>query len=97
MTKVFIVNKAPHDFRPAEQFGELVFLSEGPMNKYHTNNIFRQFLDRMKDSSESDYIVLCSLSVMNAIACAIFSWKHGTLNLLLYKAGTYIEVNHRLK
>lgn len=96
MTRVYIVNKAPHDFRPAEKFGELTFLSEGPMNKYQTNNIFRQFADRMSESTEGDYIVLCSLSVMNGIACGIFCRKHGSLNLLLYKNGEYIERNHRL-
>lgn len=96
MAKVYIVNKSYHDFGEAENYGEIIFLSEGPMNRYSTNNMLRVFTERMKDSSAEDYIVPCSLSVMNSIACAIFARKHGKLNLLLFKEGNYIERNHIL-
>jgi len=91
--KVFIVNKSSHDFSAAEEFGEIVFLSEGPMNRYAANNMHRQFSSIMKDSTSLDYIVPCSLNVMNSIACAIFAHKHGRLNILLFKGGEYIERN----
>lgn len=96
MKKVFVVNKSNHDFSSAKEFGELIFLSSGPMNRYGTNNMFRIFEEKLKNSSPDDYIVPCSLNVMNSIACAIFAHKHGTLNLLLFKKGTYIERNHKL-
>jgi hypothetical protein len=96
MPKVFIVNNSSHDFSAAEKYGRLVFLSEGPMNRYATNSMIRLFEEGMKDSSPNDYIVPCSLNVMNSIACAIFAHKHGKLNLLLFKEGTYIERNHVL-
>jgi hypothetical protein len=91
---VYIVNKSSHDFSPAEHFGEVRFLSEGPMNRYSTNNMHRQFADILKDSSSDDYIVPCALNVMNSLACAIFAHMHGKLNLLLYKNGEYLERNH---
>ena len=93
MTRVFIVNRSAHDFSAAEEFGEIVFLSEGPMNRYACNNMYRAFSEVMKDSNDTDYIVPCSLNVMNSIACAIFAKKHGKLNLLLFKSGNYIERN----
>ncbi len=96
MAKVFIVNKSAHDFSPAEKYGKVVFLSEGSMNRYATNSMVRQFEALMEGSEESDYIVPCSLNVMNSIACAIFAHKHGKLNLLLFKDGSYIERNHVL-
>jgi len=96
MTKVYIVNKSTHDFSAARDYGELIFLSEGPMNRYSTNNMMRVFADRMTGSTGKDYIVPCSLNVMNSIACAIFAHKHGKLNLLLFKQGSYIERNHVL-
>lgn len=95
-SKVFIVNKSAHDFTAADKFGDIIFLSEGPVNRYATNSMIRQFTDIMKNSSEHDYIVPCSLNVMNSIACAIFAHKHGRLNLLLFNNGTYIERNHIL-
>jgi len=93
MRKVFIVNKSAHDFAPAKEYGELVFMSEGPMNRYSTNNMHRVFTDCMKDSGPEDFIVPCSLNVMNIIAGAVFARKHGRLNLLLFKEGEYIERN----
>ncbi len=91
--KVYIVNKSAHDFSAADIFGEAVFLSEGPMNRYSVNNMVRQFTDRMSKSKKEDYIVPCSLNVMNSIASAIFAYKHGRLNLLLFKGGNYLERN----
>ena len=96
MKKVYIVNRSSHDFGPAEKYGEVKFLSEGSMNRYATNSMIRQFSEVMMLSEADDYIVPCSLNVMNSIACAIFAKKHGCLNLLLFKDGTYIERNHKL-
>ena len=96
MSKVFIVNKSSHDFSPADKYGDVIFLSEGSMNRYATNSMVRQFEEAMKGSTEDDFIVPCSLNVMNSIACAIFASKHHKLNLLLFKDGGYIERNHIL-
>jgi len=93
MSKVFIINKSAHNFNATKQYGEVVYLSEGLMDRYATNNIHRQFNSILKYSEPEDYIVLCSLNVMNAIACSIFAKLHGCLNLLLYKKGNYIERN----
>lgn len=91
--KVFVVNRSAHDFSPAMEYGDIVFLSEGPINRYACNSMYRNFSHLMENSSSGDYIVPCSLNVMNSIACAIFAHKHGRLNLLLYKNGKYIERN----
>jgi len=93
MSKVFIINKSAHNFNATKQFGKAIYLSEGLMSRYATTNMHRQFGSKMKKSKPEDYIVLCSLNVMNAIACSIFVKKHGTLNLLLYKKGSYVERN----
>ena len=94
--KVYVINKSSHDFSRAEEFGEIVYMSEGRMNRFGTNDMIRKFKEAMEDSSKDDYLLLCSLNVMNAIACAVFARKHGTLNLLLFKGGEYIERNHLL-
>ena len=96
VVNVYVVNKSSHNFSPAEEYGNLVFLSEGSMNRYSTNNMVREFSRIMKDSSPGDYIVPCSLNVMNIIAGAIFASKHKKLNLLLFRNGEYIERNHIL-
>ena len=93
MSNVYIVNRSAHDFSAAEAYGKIIFLSKGSMHRYATNSMIRQFEEVMRNSDEDDYIVPCSLNVMNAIACALFAHKHGKLNLLLFKDGLYIERN----
>lgn len=89
--KVYIVNKSGHDFDEAIPFGELVYLSEGMMDRYAITSMFRQFSEIMKDSHEDDYILLTGLASMGSIACAIFAYKHGRLNLLIFKNNKYLE------
>jgi hypothetical protein len=93
MTKVYIVNKSAHDFTEAEKYGELVFITEGRLNRFNVNDMHRQASDAMENSSHKDYIVPCSLNVLNSIVCATFAVKHKCLNLLLFKQGDYIERN----
>lgn len=93
MPTVYIVNRSYHNFDAAAPFGELKYLSNGIMDRYGTNFMARQFEEAMEGSSENDYLVPCSLNIMNMIAAAIFVHKHKKLNLLLYKKGAYIERN----
>lgn len=95
--KVYVVNRSSHDFSSAKRFGQLIYCSEGRMNRYGTNDMIRKFSDAMRNSSEEDYLVPCSLSTANLIAAVVFALKHRTLNLLLFKpsTGEYVERNHR--
>ena len=93
MSKVYVVSKSAHDFSDAERYGTLIPLSVGPMNRYNVNNIHRQFDDIMSDSSSEDYILICGLSIMSSVACSIMVGKHGKLNILIFRKGTYVERN----
>ena len=89
--KVYVVNKGGHDFSSAESFGELVYLSEGSLNRYAVTNMYRQFSDILKESDSEDYILLTGLTTMGVVACSIFSYLHGKLNILLFKQGRYVD------
>jgi hypothetical protein len=95
--KVYIVNKGAHDHSDAERFGELVYLSEGSINRYSTNNMYREFSEILCKSKPEDYILPTGLTIMSNIACAIFAIMHKRLNLLIYKAsrtggpGRYVQ------
>ena len=86
MRKVYVINKGCHDLSDAEAYGELVYLSEGSINKFNTSMMYRQFFDQMKSSTKDDYILISGLTVMCCMACSIFSSLHGRVNLLLYKS-----------
>lgn len=86
MTRVYIVNNSGHDFSPAESIGELVFLSEGLVNSFNLNKMYRMFAPVLDKSDERDWILMSGLPQMNVIAAAIFAHKHGRINLLLYNS-----------
>jgi len=90
MPKVYIINNSGHDYSPAEQYGELVFLSSGKVHPYESNTHYRDFAEKMKDATSEDFILITSLASMNAIA----GWILGTLNLplqmLIFKDGEYV-------
>lgn len=88
---VFILNKGCHDFSAAEQYGNIVFCTEGFLPKYQTTQMVRELEICMTDCHQDDYILLTSLTTLCSIACALFSHKHGRLNLLLHGKDGYIE------
>jgi hypothetical protein len=85
--QVFVPSKSHHDFSKAKNFGELVFLTQGQINRYDVNYIAQLCTEAMTDARAGDYIMVSSLSVITAVASAIFSARFGRLNLLQYDAG----------
>lgn len=89
--KVFIPNKSGHNFSDAERFGELVFVTEGYVDRFNTNYMYRAFTKALEHSQADDYLLISSMNVLNSVAAACFAYKHGTLNLLLFRRGEYVE------
>lgn len=85
MPNVYVVNRAGHDLSDAQRFGDIVYLTEGPVDRFDTAQMFREIEDAMCDSEADDWILLTSLSVLCSISCAMFAAKHGRLNLLLWE------------
>jgi len=94
--KIYVINRASHDYGEAERFGHVEYLSEGPINRYATNKIYRQMEDKLNQSNPEDYILLTGLTVMSSIACAIFAHKHGRLNLLIFRPDSHTYAERRL-
>lgn len=91
MPRVYILNKGAHDYSPAERFGTLVYCTEGSLNKFNINQMFRELSDAMKDSTPQDFIMLTALSSLCGVACGLFATKYGRINLLLFRDGAYIS------
>ncbi len=45
----------------------------------------------MAGAEPDDYILLTSLTSLCSIACSIFAYKFGRLNILIFEDGEYIE------
>jgi len=84
LRNVYIINDSAHDYSEAESFGQLIYLTEGRINKLATAKMFRDFQAALEGSTKDDYILLSGLTIMSVIACSIFAKKHSKLNLLIY-------------
>ncbi len=91
MPLVYVVNRGGHDYTAAERFGEILYCTDGSLDRYDTSQMYRQLVQSLEDSEQEDYILLTSLTSLCSVACAIFAHKHGRLNLLLYKDDGYVE------
>ena len=91
MPKVYIPNKGAHDYSDANRFGDFVFLTSGSVPRYNTESMYRELVEGMQDAEETDYLLISSLAILNALASAIMSRKFGRVNYLLFRDGEYIE------
>ena len=90
MPKIYIINKGGHDFTRAAEFGELCYLSEGTQNPFQVNDMYRKMAETVEASHSDDFILSTGLPIMRQVFSAMFAWKHGKLNLLLFKDDKYI-------
>jgi len=96
--RIFVPNKGGHDYSPALKFGDLVFVSEGYIDRWGVSQMYRLWVKALEDSKSDDYIMETSLNTLCSVGAAIFGHKHGRLNLLIFKAenGEYIERSIKL-
>lgn len=86
---VYVPNNSFHTFEKAEQFGPLVFLTEGRVNQFRTNDLARKLAAVMANSQASDYLLVSSLPILNALAASILSYKHGRVRYLIFNGDIY--------
>jgi len=82
---VWIPADSGHDYSDARRYGNLRFLSEGPMNIFDVTHMHRLFEKRLEKSQRQDFLLNSGLSQMQQVAAGILINKHQRLNLLLCK------------
>lgn len=89
--RVYILNKGAHDYSGAEEFGELIFCTDGIVNKSDVNQMCLQLKEHLQDSAPDDLIMLSSLTSLCSVASALMGWMHGEVHWLIFQDGRYIE------
>jgi hypothetical protein len=89
--KVYIVNRGPHDYSEAKAFGELVYCTDGSVDKFDLSQMYRELDTAMLSSEANDYILLTSLTSLCSVACSLFVAKHGQLHVLIHRGDCYVE------
>ena len=93
---VWVINRSAHDYSGAARWGNIKWMTSGPVNRYATGKIFRMLNEPLRQSRANDYILLTGLTVMACIACSIFALRHKRLNLLIYRPDTNTYVERRM-
>lgn len=91
MRRVYILNEGSHDYSGAEAFGELVFCTNGILQKTDINRMFLELNEILSESEPQDLIMLSSLTSLCSTASAIMAAMHGEVHFLIYHDGKYIE------
>jgi len=91
MKRVYVLNMAAHDYSDARRFGELVYCTQGSIDKLDTSQMYREMFDAFDGSQEDDLIMLTSLASLCSVACSIFAVRHGRINLLIHTRDGYVE------
>lgn len=101
--KIWVVNFNGQDFTAAEQqfgVGSLIFLTEGRINTFQTENLFRDLKKRLAEFKAEDSLLVCGSPVINMIALlALTDGGLETVRLQLFhqKEKVYIGRSLRLK
>ena len=91
MAKVFVINRSAKDFSKAEKYGELIFLTEGHRKVFNVANDYRELIEKLKDATPDDYILLTGLRSTNAVAAWILGRLGLPLRLLIFdRRGWYV-------
>lgn len=89
--RVYILNEGTHDYSDAEQFGELVFCTQGLLPKHDINRLFLELDAVLSESEPRDLIMLSSLTSLCSVASAIMAAMHGEVHFLIFHDGKYLE------
>lgn len=88
--KVYVPVREGQDYKAAEEYGEIIAITEGEVDRYNTRQLFASISEKMKDAGQNDMILLSGLTLANCIATAIMARKHGAVTFLLFRRGEYL-------
>ena len=91
MPRVYVPNRSGHDFSAATRFGELVFITEGLIDRFAVNTMYRECIKATKEAEEDDLILVSSLPILTSILTAVLGRKFGKVNFLLLWNDEYMK------
>lgn len=82
MATVYVVNQAGLDFKPAEQFGEVKFITQGYARFDNVKKLSQQIANVLADTQPTDFLVLSGNNLLCCIVCLMWMRLHGHINIL---------------
>lgn len=82
--KVYVPNMGCHDLQIAEQYGEIIYLTEGRLKLSSVGYLYRVMNEILSKSSPNDYLLISGPTIANVVATSILVNLHKKLNTLIY-------------
>jgi hypothetical protein len=93
MPTVFTVQNKGYDLRPAEVYGRVDVLFDGPVSEFFNVTGLTHIIKRkLESATKDDYLILVGNVLANSITMTIWMQRFGYVNLLLFdaKTSTYV-------
>lgn len=93
MPKVYVVQNKGYDLRPAEVYGPITVLFDGPVDEFfNVTGLTHIIKRRLEGYQKEDYLVLVGNVLANSIAMTCVMQNMNFVNLLLFdaKTSTYV-------
>lgn len=89
--KVFVPEREGHDYRAAEEYGDITTITPVQVDDPHNVNVlFDMISKKMTDATQNDMILISGLTLSCCIASAIMASRFGSVNFLLFRRGEYL-------
>lgn len=82
--KVFVVSNTGHDFSSAEQRGDVVYMFDGKINVFASDQLCKDISTMLRDSSPDDYVIPSGNALAACVAFSTMMEKHGKVNTLIF-------------
>lgn len=89
MPSIYIVNFAGHDYSEAQQFGDLVVLTEGNVRTDRFDRTLYSLTRKLRESTPDDYLLPSGALLLNVMATTVMYHLHGSVRALIWDGQTY--------
>lgn len=81
--KVYVTNyNAQYDYNDAEQYGELVMMSQGFIPSHKLDDLFKNFENYAKIASDDDFLLLSGSNLVCVLAAIAWNRHHPNMELM---------------
>lgn len=85
MSKVYAVNLSDKNYTPAEEYGELIFMTEGVLNLRKLELYEKRIRSYLVNADSDDYLLFSGHPLVCALAMKIWLEKNEKCNVLLWE------------
>lgn len=83
MAKVYVVNNAGYDYKKAEAFGELIYLTQGHVDIHKSyTDLVEKLSNLIKQADTKDFLLLTGNNLLCILAFDIWKTQHGEVKVL---------------